>query len=197
MLVFCLLMSVSMSYHKTIQTETLIQNNVNYSDRAVDAAFSGVNYAMAAIQANKKVFASSNSVEVTFSTSDDSANNYKSQWINLASTAKFDNYLDEDRKEENQNHPPYRFKVACCGNAYYTSNGQKFVLIKSYGEYIKYDKDNNIVNTYAAQLKAECIIEQTTKTIKLRRYRRMQLQNPDDENTNFFTFNSGYFDSDT
>ena len=59
MLVFCLLMSVSMSYQKTIQTETIIQNNVNYSDRAMDAAFSGVNYAMAVIQSNKKVFARS------------------------------------------------------------------------------------------------------------------------------------------
>lgn len=202
MLVFCLLMSVSMSYHKTIQTETIIQNNVNYSDRAVDAAFSGVNYAMAAIQSNKKVFASSNPVQVTFSTSDNSATNYKSQWINLASTAKFDNYLDDDRKTENQNHPPYRFKIACDVKSYYNittpqNETKKYILIKSYGEYIKYDKDNNIVNTYAAQLMAECFIEPTTKTIKLRRYRRMQPQNPDDENTNFFSFTIGKYNLDS
>lgn len=202
MLVFCLLMSVSMSYHKTIQTETIIQNNVNYSDRAVDAAFSGINYAMAAIQSEKKVFNTTSPMQVLFLPSEPSTDGIfikkKSQWINLASTAKFDNYLDEDRKTENQNHPPYRFKVACDGNSYYENNGQKFVLIKSYGEYIKYDKDNNIVNTYAAQLMADCVIEPTTKTIKLKRYRRMQLQNPDElaYSSTFFSFKAGDFYAD-
>ena len=91
MLVFCLLMSVSMSYQKTIQSETLVQNNVNYSDRAVDAAFSGVNYAMAVIQSNKKVFADTGAIKVTFTQSNDSVTsdviNYKSKWVNLSSNA--------------------------------------------------------------------------------------------------------------
>ena len=56
MLVFCLLMSVAMSYHKTIQTETMVKKQGDYSERAMDAAFSGVNYAMSLIQADKRVF---------------------------------------------------------------------------------------------------------------------------------------------
>ena len=196
MLVFCLLMSVSMSYHKSIQTESLIQNNVNYSDRAVDAAFSGVNYAMAVIQSNKKVFAS-NSVQVTFTNRSKTETNYKSQWINLASTATFSAYLDDDRKElKDKQHPPYRFKVACDTLSYFEHKSQNYVLIKSYGEYIKYDENNNIVASYSAQLMAECIIATSTKTIRLNRYRRMLPQDPNDDNT-FLKFTTGNFDSDT
>ena len=66
-------MSVSMSYHKTIQTESMIQNNINYSDRAVDAAFSGVNYAMAVIQSNKKVFSQNKNYVVAFTPDPDSS----------------------------------------------------------------------------------------------------------------------------
>ena len=191
MLVFCLLMSVSMSYHKTIQTESLIQNNINYSDRAVDAAFSGVNYAMAVIQSNKKVFAA-NPVKVTFTTANKSENNYKSQWINLASAATFTTYLDDDRKEDQQKqHPPYRFKIACADNSY-NSNVTK-VIIKSYGEYIKYDENDIIVASYSAQLMAECLIATPTKTIRLNRYRRMHPQDTEDSNT-FFSFSN--YDND-
>lgn len=187
MLVFCLLMSVSMSYQKTIQTETMVQNNINYSDRAVDAAFSGINYAMAAIQSNKKVFAST-PVKVTFTPSNNSEINYKSQWINLATTATFSSYLDDDRATEQKQHPPYRFKIACSDDSY--SSDHTKVLIKSYGEYIKYDENNDIVSSYSAQLMAECIIATQTKTIRLNRYRRMQLQDPNStsNSSDFYSF---------
>ena len=194
MLVFCLLMSVSMSYLKTIQTESMIQNNINYSDRAVDAAFSGINYAMAVIQSNKKVFAA-NPEQVYFTSNggDNDANNIKSQWINLAAAATFTTYLDDDRKTDQQKqHPPYRFKVACDGNAY--NQEQNYVLIKSYGEYIKYDENNNIVASYSAQLMAECFIATSTKTIRLTRYRRMLPQDPN--SAAFFSFNTGNYDLD-
>ena len=197
MLVFCLLMSVSMSYQKTIQTETIIQNNVNYSDRAIDAAFSGVNYAMAVIQSNKKVFANTDPVKITFTKGADGATNYQSKWVNLASNASFTTYLDDDRKTEFQNHPPYRFIISCISSSYFEANDkQKYVLIKSYGEYIKYDENNNITNKYAAQIMAECHIATTTKTIQLNRYRRMELQDPESDSSNFFTFNSGNFNKD-
>ena len=200
MLVFCLLMSVSMSYHKTVQTETIIQNNVNYSDRAIDAAFSGINYAMAVIQSEKKVFNKITPMNVLLISSEPEIEGIlikkKSQWISLASTAKFENYIDEDRKTEDQNNPPYRFKVSCGENSYYEQSGQRFVLIKSYGEYIKYDQNNNVVNKYTAQLMAECTIDMITRTVKLKRYRRMQIQNPDDSTSNFFNFNSGNYNED-
>ena len=130
MLVFCLLMSVSMSYHKTIQTETMIQNNVNFSDRAVDAAFSGINYAMAVIQSNKKVFKTAtndNPIKVLFvktiDASDTDPNKHVSSWINLASTATFTSYLDDDRQNDQlKQHPPYRFKIACTFLLSFNSN---------------------------------------------------------------------------
>ena len=188
MLVFCLLMSVSMSYQKTIQTETMVQNNINYSDRAVDAAFSGINYAMAAIQSNKKVFASTNAVNVKFTPSANSDDNYKSQWINLATTATFSSYLDDDRATGQKQHPPYRFKIACNENSYFSKDSKNYVLIKSFGEYIKYDENNDIVSSYSAQLMAECIIATQTKTIRLNRYRRMQLQDPNSDSSDFYSF---------
>lgn len=198
MLVFCLLMSVSMSYQKTIQSETLVQNNVNYSDRAIDAAFSGINYAMAVIQSNKKVFADTGYVDVLFTKDGDESNEdiHKSLWINLASTATFESYLDEDRSTAKQKLPPYRFKISCTGNSYNRTGAKSYVLVKSYGEYIKYDENNNIVNKYAAQLMAECTIDKAMKTINLNRYRRMQLQDPDAATTNFFSFTTGNFNMD-
>ena len=198
MLVFCLLMSVSMSYHKTIQTESLIQNNINYSDRAVDAAFSGVNYAMAVIQSDKNVF--SNELVVFINENDSNSvsvsngmthKDYISKWINLASTATFTSYLDDDRKEDQQKqHPPYRFRISCYPYSYISKpDGKKYVLIKSYGEYIKYDENDNIVASYSAQLMAECLIATPTKTIRLNRYRRMHPQDTEDSNT-FFSFHN-------
>ena len=193
MLVFCLLMSVSMSYHKTIQTETMVQNNVNFSDRAVDAAFSGINYAMAVIQSNKKVFKTTTNptpTKVMFVNAEDSAVTnsiqFVSSWINLASTATFTTYLDDDRQNDQlKQHPPYRFKIACASDSYLSDYSK--VYIKSRGEYLKYDENNNIVGSYSAQLMAECVLDSNTKTIRLNRYRRMQIQDTLD-NTTFFKF---------
>ena len=192
MLVFCLLMSVSMSYHKTIQTESMIQNNINYSDRAVDAAFSGINYAMAVIQSNKKVFSPTKNYVVAFTPDSDSSNesgtNIESKWISLASTATFTSYLDDDRGSSQQKqHPPYRFKIACRPTNY-NFTGTVKVILKSYGEYIKYDENDNIVASFSAQLMAECIVDKTTKTLRLNRYRKMQVQDTEDEL--FYTFGS-------
>ena len=193
MLVFCLLMSVSMSYHKTIQTETMVQNNVNFSDRAVDAAFSGINYAMAVIQSNKKAFKTSinpSPVKVLFLYAEDSTitNSIQniSSWVNLASTATFTTYLDDDRQNDQlKQHPPYRFKIACTKYSYLDDHSK--VYIKSYGEFLKYDDNNNIVSSYTAQLMAECILDSNTKTIRLNKYRKMQPQNTEDVDT-FFSF---------
>ncbi len=181
MLVFCLLMSVSMAYHKTIQTESLIQNNADYSDRAVDAAFSGINYAMAEIQSYKKVFSTGHvyfvNSSITMGTDD---TNKGSNWISLSSSATFEKYYDEDRvvpesPNENEKIPPYRFKVACNTDSYFENDGKKCILIKSYGDYFKYE-GNTSVATYSAQIMAECIIETDTRTIKLKRYRKMKPQ---------------------
>ena len=200
MLVFCMLMAVSMSYHKTIQTENIIKNNVNYSDRAMDAAFSGVNYAMAVIQSEKAVFyqAPQTPTKVLFVNEIKAEPNTKqleSKWVSLASDLKFANFYDEDRHGEQKYLPPYRFKVACITNSYKEKEGgERTILIKSYGEYLKYD-DETVIGTYSAQIMAECKINNVTRTISLKKYRKMQPQitYKDDgtENINgFFSFSN-------
>ncbi|MBP5469711.1 MAG: hypothetical protein J6Z11_10770, partial [Candidatus Riflebacteria bacterium] len=170
MLVFCMLMAVSMSYHKTLQTERIIKSNVNYSDRAMDAAFSGVNYAMAVIQSEKAVFstdATHKNVLFLQPGSTSAGNIVKiSQWITLATTSTFSNYYDEDRKDDKKQLPPYRFKVSCTTDSY--SDDKKTVLIKSYGEYLKYDEDK-VIATYSAQIMAECDINTVTRTLSLKK----------------------------
>lgn len=197
MLVFCMLMAVSMSYHKTLQTERIIKNNVNYSDRAMDAAFSGVNYAMAVIQANKNVFSSdlskpNNEVWFVKTVSSEGPTRIVSKWISLASNLKFNNYYDEDRKDDQKYLPPYRFKVSCTTDSYLEEEGKKSVLIKSFGEYLKYDEDK-VIATYSAQIMAECDINTVTRTLSLKRYRKMQPQitikeDGTEDTTGFFAF---------
>ena len=49
-------MTVSVSYLKVMDVEGLVQEMSDYSDRAEDAAFSGVSYAMAVAQSSREVF---------------------------------------------------------------------------------------------------------------------------------------------
>ncbi len=180
MLIFCLLMSVSMSYHKTLQTENLIQDNSNYSDRALDAAFSGVNYAMAVIQSNKGVFDDDNTKKVLITnnlTSPDSNTIIiPSNWIYSDQNSTYTYYYDEDIEDNTKKHiPTYRFIVSCGNPYYYSTKASHTVYIKSYGEYIKYE-GNTIVASYSTQLMAECDIATITKTLKLTRYRKMKPQ---------------------
>ena len=188
MLVFGFLMSVSMAYHKSVQTETLIQNISDQSDRAMDAAFSGVNYAMALLQSHKEIFKSDQN-KVLICNSDTSDEKYTSNWIIATDSYKL--YLDEDRESTKKTYPPYRFKVACNTNSYFKdSEENQKVLIKSYGEYIKYE-GTTIVASYGAQIMAECLISKTTRTIKLERYRRMQVQVENNDNS-FYSFSRDF-----
>ena len=178
MLVFGLLMAVAMSYHKTLQTETMVQNNSNYSDRAMDAAFSGVNYAMALLQADKRVFKGDKIYILPSSSADNTNTVIKVDWINL--NQEFENYLDEDRKKKlnesdknNKQIPPYRFFVSsnsCTGKNYAPlvegDDSKIVVYIKSLGEYIKYEGDDNDTTEtpereYRAQIIAKCIINKS------------------------------------
>lgn len=207
MMVFCFLMSISMAYQKSVQTENMIRKGSDYTDRAFDAAFSGINYAMASIQASKDVFYAKKICITPTPSSGDI--NILSRWVNLSETGSFDNYYDEDRKINGspegapsmEKIPPYRFIVSCNTNSYYeTGSGtsvKQYILIKSYGEYLKYEEDK-IVATYSAQLMAECLIDKNSRTISLKRYRRMQPQIVYDEDWNitvkddFYKFSTSY-----
>ncbi len=195
MLVFGLLMAVAMSYHKTLQTETLVQNNSNYSDRAMDAAFSGVNYAMALLQSDKRVFKGDKIYLIRSDSANGASDVIKVDWISL--NQEFENYLDEDRKKNvsetdknNQKIPPYRFIVSCSYNLtknYVPLNGDttKIVIyIKSMGEYIKYEGNDEETTEspekeFRAQILAKCVIDTSLKTIVLKSYKRVMLSNLD------------------
>lgn len=163
MLVFCYLMSVTMAYHKQLQTETLVQKQADYSDKAMDAAFSGINYAIATIQAEKKVF--SGTKKVLF---------LKSEWVCLDKNMQFSNYYsDKTRmngsKIEADRNPPYRFKVGCDEDFYTDSDT---ICIKSIGEYIQYNGEDKIAS-FTAQIMAECKLDKVAKTIRIKKYRKM------------------------
>lgn len=194
MLVFCFMMSVTMAYHKQLQTETVIHKQIDLSDRAMDAAFSGVNYAMATIQAEKKVFSgtkkvyfsSQSSTRSTGAPSKDTI--ITSKWVCLDRAMQFSNYYDDKTKtsggeEKSDKNPPYRFKIGCTDKFYYLATDT--IFIKSIGEYIQYSGQEKI-GSYTCQIMAECEVNKVTKTLRIKKYRKMF---PNEQN--LFTF-KGY-----
>lgn len=182
MLVFCFMMSVTMAYHKQLQTETVIHKQIDLSDRAMDAAFSGVNYAIATIQAEKKVFAGTKKVFFESSTSrvaiggTSENTTIQSKWVCLDRNMQFSNYYDDKTKTsssgeiESDRNPPYRFKVACTDKFYFLATDTLY--IKSIGEYIQYSGTDKMAS-YTAQIIAECQLNKTAKTIRIKKYRKM------------------------
>ena len=181
MLVFCFMMSVTMAYHKQLQTETVIHRQIDLSDRAMDAAFSGVNYAIATIQAEKKVFNgtkkiffSDSSNKSTSTSSTDTT--IQSKWVCLDRNMQFSNYYDDkvktssSGKTESDRNPPYRFKVGCTKGFYFLATDT--IYIKSIGEYIQYSGTEKMAS-YTAQIIAECQLNKTAKTIRIKKYRKM------------------------
>ncbi|HNX77074.1 MAG TPA: hypothetical protein PLM07_19240 [Candidatus Rifleibacterium sp.] len=205
MLIFGLLMTVSTAYMKMVQTEVEVQGMVDNSDRAMDAAFSGISYAIAIAQSNNSMFI--NNVDAvasrTYITSFASStwgpvqipsgitwNNAKvrtlvasvpSDWMFLNET--LNNYTMDSQSAS----PPYFFRVNS-----YPATGTTAVattailLIKSQGRYYNYSDNSKttIIATYSAQLIAECKVIFERKILQLSRYRFMPFQN----NTEFFKY---------
>jgi len=205
MLIFGLLMTVSTAYMKMVQTETEVQGMVDHSDRAMDAAFSGINYAIAIAQSNKSMF--TNSVDAvasrTYITSFASStwspvqipsgvtwNNAKvrtlvasvpSDWIFLNET--LENYLIDSQTAS----PPYFFRVTSYPATSTTNVATTaLLLIKSQGRYYQYSDANktSIIGTFSAQLIAECKVIFNRKILQLNRYRYMPFQ----DDTKFFEY---------
>lgn len=189
MLVFCYLMSVTMAYHKQLQTETLVQKQADYSDKAMDAAFSGINYAIATIQAEKKVFSGTKKVlfleSAASQTSRSTNTTIKSEWVCLDKNMQFSNYYSDKTRMngseiEADRNPPYRFKVGCDEDFYTDSDT---ICIKSIGEYIQYNGEDKIAS-FTAQIMAECKLDKVAKTIRIKKYRKM---NPNESKLFKFT----------
>lgn len=187
LLIFGLLMSVSTAYIKMVQTETEVQTMVDYSDRAFDAAFSGVNYAIALAQANRDMFdntpeatasrtyvisAASNWTSVNAawtSTKIDAVASVPSDWLFLNDKLSL-YYINESSAS-----PPYHFRVTSFPVASSTAiaDPEKY-LIKCQGRYLTYSDDNTtVLATFSAQIIAECKVNFNRKVIQLQRFRYM------------------------
>lgn len=195
-LIFGLLMSVSTAYIKMVQTETEVQSMVDHTDRAFDAAFSGLNYAIAVAQSNRAMF--ENTVAATASRTY-VFNPLVNQWasINAAWTSiKIDKvasipsdwlFLNEQLSlyfiNETTASPPYHFRVTSFPVASTTAGAiadPERYLIKSQGRFLTYSDDKtSVLATFSAQIIAECSINFTRKLVQLKRYRYMTFQGTD------------------
>ena len=201
MLIFGLLMTVSTAYMKMVQTEVDIQSMVDHSDRAADAAFSGINYAIALAQKNRSMF--DDSIDAiasrTYIVSSTSSNwspvqipsgvtwdnakvrtlvaSVPPDWIFL--NEKLENYLIDSQTAS----PPYFFRVTSYPATSTTNVGTTaLLLIKAQGRYYNYSDKNKteIIGTFSAQLIAECKVVFKRKILQLNRYRYMPFQSDSD-----------------
>jgi hypothetical protein len=200
MLIFGLLMTVSTAYMKMVQTEIEVQGMIDQSDRAMDAAFSGINYAIAIAQKNRSMFDDSITAVAsrTYVTSTSSSwspiqipsgitwdntrvktlvASVPSDWIFLNET--LDNYILDSQPAS----PPYFFRVTSYPATSTTNVATTGVLlVKSQGRYYNYsDKDKTtIIGTFTTQLIAECKVIFKRKIVQLNRYRYMPFQSDSD-----------------
>lgn len=200
MLIFGLLMTVSTAYMTMVQTETEVQGLVDNTDRAVDAAFSGINYGIAISQTNKAMFentvaaCASRTYIIATNTSLSNWSGINSAWttskVNQVASVpsdwlflneKLTNYLINDATAS----PPYHFRVTSYPLATSTSDAVSIAspsvyLIKAQGRYLTYSDDNSsVVATFTAQLIAECKINFSRKVVQLARYRFMPYDSTD------------------
>lgn len=203
LLIFGLLMSISTAYMKMVQTEIEIQSMVDNSDRAVDAAFSGISYAMAIAQNNRSMF--DDSVAACASRTYITSKTF-SRWsvtgsaIEIPTGTLYDNpkvqtlvasvpsdwlFLNEKltnfKIDEQTASPPYHFRVTSypARGTTNTANPLK-LIIKSQGRYLTYASDQKtVLATYSAQLIAECRVATASKRLQLGRYRMMTWENSD------------------
>ena len=200
-LIFGLLVSISTAYIKMVQTETQVQGMIDNSDRALDAAFSGVNMVIAILQSQKGKVPFENDPSIAKSriyfirpshlSTDWSLINISnldtaSTFVNATSSDWF--YLNEnldlfDYGETGSSTKPYQFRVHSYPG---TDAGGTIVpasyTIKSQGRFLVYDSNRTtVLATYTAQVIADCAIDFTRKVIQLKRWRYM----PYEDNASF------------
>jgi len=197
MLIFGLLMTVSTAYMKMVQTEVEVQGMVDNSDRAMDAAFSGISYAIAIAQSNKSMFindvnaVASRTYIIASTTSLSDWTSLNAAWtttkVNKVASVPADwlflnETLDLYKINEQAASPPYFFRVT----SYPAPSSSEIAsppvyLIKSQGRFLHYSDDKaTVLATFSAQLIAECKIMFNRKIVQLYRYRYMPFQKDDD-----------------
>lgn len=189
-----LLVSISTAYIKMVQTEIQVQSMVDHSDRALDAAFSGVNMVMAIAQSQKLMFENDPStaklrryfIRPAHLTNDWSlisiANlDTASVYTNATNSDWF--YINENLSlfsygETGSSTRPYHFRVTSYPG---TDSGGTIIpasyTIKAQGRFLVYNlAQTEVLATYTSQVIAECVINFPRKIIQLQRWRYMPFQ---------------------
>jgi hypothetical protein len=183
------LLTISTAYMKMIQTEIEIHGMIDHSDRALDAAFSGVQYVMGVAQSKKEMFLDSVAdiqERIYFIDSGtpaylshvgwgvDAANIRPSDWF------FYDNQSDLSLMEDyNVVNKPYMFRV-CSIASYSGALVSDEYMIKSQGVYIEYDSSNtNEINRFKKQIIAVVKIATSSKILKLKKWRQMEFETVD------------------
>lgn len=195
-MVLGLLISISTAYIKMVQTETQVQGMIDNSDRALDAAFSGVNFVMAVAQGQKILFDAAlvtNRYYFTrtiplpgdwyaIGTATFVAANYPnatgSDWFYLNESLDLFDYGDTGSSTK-----PYHFRAISYPAIVAGAIQPGSYTIKAQGRFLVYDSTlTNVLATYTSQIIAECEINFPRKVIQLKRWRYM----PFETDTNFF-----------
>jgi len=192
-MVFGLLVSISTAYIKMVQTETQVQGMIDNSDRALDAAFSGVNMVMAITQSQKLMFTDDSTIAkerryfiapaplTTDWTTGLNTPFSAAVYPNATNTDWF--YLDEslatfDYGETGSSTKPYHFRVT----SYPGTTAAGVIIpasytIKAQGRFLVYSGDStSVLATYTSQIIADCEINFPRKVVQLKRWRYMPFQ---------------------
>ena len=193
-MVFGLMVSISTAYIKMVQTETQVQGMIDNSDRALDAAFSGVNFVIAVAQSQKDFFLPGMAAQRRYFTR---GTPLGTDWAGIGLTfaaATYPNatgsdwfYLNEsldlfDYGETGSSTKCYLFRTisypdtGTTGSTIQTGS----YLIKSQGCFQIYS-GTSVIATYTSQIIAQCNVDFNRKVIQLKRWRYM----PFETNTSF------------
>lgn len=190
-LVFGLLISISTAYIKMVQTETQVQGMIDNSDRALDAAFSGVNFVITVAQSQKQMFDQSlvaqrryftrtspvgsdwAGIGLTFSAVT-YTNATSSDWFFLNESLSLFDYGDTGNSTK-----PYHFRAISYPHTIGSVIQSDSYIIKSQGRFLIYN-GTTVTATYTSQIVAECAIKFNRKVIQLKRWRYMPLQTDTD-----------------
>ncbi len=185
-MVFGFLMTISTAYIKMVQTETEVQGMIDHTDRAMDAAFSGINYTMAVAQTKKEMFMDdvteakkrlyfigagttwTTALGLTFNLT-----NFPiattTDWLFLNESLQLFEATDTATQA-------YRFRIhSYPGVSAPGTIAPGSYTIKVQGQYRVFS-GATVVSTFSTQLIAQCEIKFASKVVQLKRWRQMKYQ---------------------
>lgn len=191
-LIFGLLVSISTAYIKMVQTETQVQGMIDNSDRALDAAFAGVNANIAILQAQKDKPVFENDVgtaakRIYFVPSVATWGGIGLTYGGTYSNATGSDWIFIDDKlslfdygETGSSTKPYQFRLHSYPGTIGSTIQPGSYTIKAQGRFLVYATDQTtVVATYSSQIIAECEIKFNNKVIQIKRWRYMPFEGDD------------------